>query len=116
MNAVCRRVHGHDRAIEVRAAIDQQAATLVEHSGRVTGYTTGVAFFGHTVGDTTEDLKALIAAAPDYAGPGFLLPTRNTELFRWCLEKGLKMVQPMTLMSMGLYNEPSGAFLPSILF
>jgi hypothetical protein len=25
-------------------------------------------------------------------------------------------VQPMTLMSVGLYNEPSGAWLPSITF
>jgi len=25
-------------------------------------------------------------------------------------------VQPMTLMTMGLYNEPAGSFLPSILF
>jgi len=25
-------------------------------------------------------------------------------------------VQPMTLMSLGLYNEPTGAFLPSILY
>jgi hypothetical protein len=26
------------------------------------------------------------------------------------------VVQPMTLMSLGLYNEPQGAFLPSILY
>jgi hypothetical protein len=32
------------------------------------------------------------------------------------LEKGLKVVQPLTLMSRGLYNEPRGAFMPSILF
>ena len=29
---------------------------------------------------------------------------------------GLRVVQPMTLMSMGLYNEPKGAFLPSVLY
>jgi hypothetical protein len=49
-------------------------------------------------------------------GPGFLLPTRNAELLRWCLEHGLRIMQPMTLMSMGLYNEPAGVFLPSVLF
>jgi hypothetical protein len=32
------------------------------------------------------------------------------------LHQGLKVVQPMTLMSFGLYNEPQGAFLPSIIF
>jgi hypothetical protein len=44
------------------------------------------------------------------------LPTRNGEVFRWCLENGLRVVQPMTLMSVGLYDEPAGAYLPSILY
>jgi hypothetical protein len=35
---------------------------------------------------------------------------------RWCLENGLRIVQPLTLMSKGLYQEPRGAFLPSILY
>jgi hypothetical protein len=89
---------------------------VVEHDGRVTGYATAVGFLGHAVGETNEELKALIGAAPEFLGPGFLLPTRNAELFRWCLERGLKVVQPMTLMSIGLYNEPVGAFLASILY
>ena len=42
--------------------------------------------------------------------------TRNGELFRWCLGNGLRVVQPMTLMSLGLYSEPKGAFLPSVLY
>ena len=113
---LCRRVHGHVRTGDVRAALAQGTAAVVWRSGRVTAYAAGLGFFGHAVGETTDDLKALIAAAPAYTGPGFLLPTRNTDLFRWCLESGLRIVQPMTLMSTGLYNEPSGAFLPSILF
>jgi hypothetical protein len=28
----------------------------------------------------------------------------------------LRVVQPMTLMSVGLYNEPRGAFMPSVLY
>jgi hypothetical protein len=32
------------------------------------------------------------------------------------LEHGLRIVQPMTLMSIGLYNEPQGVFLPSIVY
>jgi hypothetical protein len=71
---------------------------------------------GHAVGESNEDLKALIGAAAAFAGPGFLLPTHNSELFRWCLQQGLRVVQPMNLMSLGLYNQPSGVFLPSILF
>ena len=66
-----------------------------------------IGFFGHAVGENNEDLKALIGAATEFPGPGFLLPTRNSELLRWCIEKRLRIVQPMTLMSMGLYNEPT---------
>ena len=113
---LCFRIHGHTRNAEVRGAISEGTAVVVERNGRLTGYTTGVGFFGHAVGESNDDLKALIAAAPSFAGPGFLLPTRNAELFRWCLERGLRVVQPLTLMSVGLYNEPAGPFLPSILY
>ena len=115
-NRVCREVHGHDRDGELRDAIAQASATVVEHDERITGYATVVGFFGHAVGETNKDLKALIGAAREFAGPGFLLPTRNGELFRWGLNNGLRVTQPMTLMTKGLYNEPSGAFLPSILY
>lgn len=115
-NQVCLKVHGYERGGELQDAIKRGTATLVERNGRITGYSTSVAFFGHSVGETNEELKALIGAAPAFLGPGFLLPTRNSDLFRWCLEQGLRVVEPLTLMSIGLYNEPNGAFLPSILF
>jgi GNAT superfamily N-acetyltransferase len=115
-NKLSLKVHGHHREAELLDAIRQGTAVVVEHDGRITGYTTTVGFFGHTVGESNEDLKALIGAAPEFAGPGFLLPTRNGEVLRWCLERGLRIVQPMTLMSVGLYNEPEGAFMPSVLY
>ena len=115
-NEICAKVHGHDRAGELRNAIEETTATVVEHAGRIVGYSSSIAFFGHAVAETNEGLKALIGAAPAFGGPGFLVPTRNAELFLWCLERGLRVVQPMTLMSIGLYNEPAGAFLPSILY
>jgi GNAT superfamily N-acetyltransferase len=114
-NRICRLVHGHDRDGEVRDGIREGTAVVVEHDGRVTGYASTMAFFGHAAGETAEDLKALIGAAPEFGGPGILVPTRSP-LFRWCLERGLRVVQPLTLMSMGLYNEPAGAYLPSILY
>ena len=70
----------------------------------------------YAVGEANNDLKALIGASKAFANPGFLLPTRNADLFRWCLANGLRVTQPMTLMSVGLYNEPAGAFLPSITY
>ena len=115
-NRVCTHIHGHDRSGELCDAITQATATVVEHDGRITGYATAIGFFAHAVGESNEALKALIGAATAYLGPGFLLPTRNTALFRWCLEHGLRVGQVMTLMSTGLYNEPAGAYLPSILY
>jgi hypothetical protein len=115
-DALCRAIHGHDRSVEVREAISHGTATLVERHGGITGYATVVGFFGHSVAESNDDLKALIAAAPSFPGPGFLLPTRNADVFRWCLAHGLRVVQPMTLMSVGLYNEPRGAFIPSVLY
>jgi GNAT superfamily N-acetyltransferase len=113
---LCMRIHGHSRPGELRSALETGGAMVVQREGRLTGYTTGVGFVGYTVGETNADLQALIGAAPEYSGPGFLLPSRNGELFRWCLEHGLRVVQPMTLMSRGFYQEPRGAFLPSILY
>ena len=115
-NLICRQVHGFDRDAELRDAIDQKTASVVEHLGRIAGYTTGIAFFAHTVAETNNGLMALIGAAPEFGGPGFLLPTRNHEVFDWCLRAGLKLVYQMTLMTIGLYQEPEGAYLPSVLY
>jgi len=115
-NALCRRIHGHDRSGELLEAITRGTATVVEHGERLTGYATVLGFSGHAVGESNAEIKALIGAAAEFVGPGFLLPTRNGELFRWCLAHGLRVVQPLTLMSMGLYDEPQGAFLPSIVY
>src|SRR5207248_2485808 len=101
----CRLVHGHDRSTELLDAIREGTATVVEHDGRITGYATAMAFFGHSVGETPEDLKALIGAAASFDGPGILVPTSGT-LFRWCLEQNLRVVQILTLMSLGLYHQP----------
>jgi GNAT superfamily N-acetyltransferase len=113
---LCFRIHGHERVGELRDAIRQGAASVVERASKITGYTTGIAFFGHTVAETNDDLRALIGAAKEFMGPGFLVPSRNGEIMRWCFSRGLRMIQPLTLMTRGLYNEPVGAYLPSILY
>ena len=110
------RVNGFDRSAELPHAISEGTARVVERDGRITGYASDLAFFGHATAESNVDLQALIASAESFAGPGILIPTRNSALFRWCLANGLRVVQPMTLMTMGLYNEPAGAWLPSILF
>jgi predicted N-acetyltransferase YhbS len=115
-NLLCERVHGHNRSGELQDGIAQGTARVVERSGLITGYASGFGYFGHAAGESLADIQALIASADHIDGPGILVPTRNAELFRWCLNNGLRVVQPMTLMTMGLYNEPSGVWLPSILY
>jgi GNAT superfamily N-acetyltransferase len=115
-NRLCCQVHGHDRSGELSDAIGGGTAVVVERDGRITGYSSALAFFGHSAGESNVDLQALIASAESFGGSGILVPSRNAALFRWCLENGLRVVQPMTLMTMGLYNEPAGAWLPSIIF
>lgn len=115
-NQLCLRVHGHERGGELADAMTEGTAKVVERAGKITGYATSIAFFGHAIGESNEDIMALICAADSFPGPGFLVPTRNTELMQWCLGLGLGIVQPMTLMTIGLYNQPAGAWLPSVTF
>jgi predicted N-acetyltransferase YhbS len=115
-NQVCRRVHGHDRGGELRDAIQQGSATVVEHEGHLCGYATLIGVSGHAVGETTAAVQALIGAAPAFERGGFLMPLRNGELFGWCLAAGFRVAVPETLMSQGYYKEPVGAFLPSVLY
>lgn len=109
-------LHGFARDGEFDAAVQAGTAQVVLRDGRVAGYCTGIGFFSHAVARSNEDLAALISAATAISGPGLLLPTRNSELLRWCLDHGLRIVQPMTLMSRGSYREPAGAWLPSVIF
>jgi len=80
-NRLCIEVHGHDRGGELRDAVAQGFANVVEHERGITGYATIIGFFGRAVGETNEDIKPLIGAAKEFAGPGFLLPTRNGGYF-----------------------------------
>jgi len=115
-NALCHRVHGHSRAVELMGAIAQGTASVAHREGRLVGYTTGIGYFGHAVAEDNDALKAMIAAAAEYSGAGFNVPTSNADLFRWCLDSGLRAVQPLNLMTLGEYQRPQGAFLSSILF
>ncbi len=114
-NALCREVHGFNRSTEVSEA-SGESLYVVEHLGEITGYTTTLGFFGHTIAKTNQDLMALIGAASEFPGPGFLLPTQNWEVFSWCLSNRLRLVAQVHLMTIGLYNEPIGAYLPSVLY
>jgi GNAT superfamily N-acetyltransferase len=113
-NALCVRVHGHDRAGEVDHAVGRGKARVVERFGRITGYTTGISYFNHSVAETNDDLEALIGAAQHLDQPGIVVPLGNAELFRWCLGHGLRVFFVMNMMTIGLYQEPRGAYLSSV--
>ena len=115
-NELGRREHGFDRGVELAEAIKYKTAFVVERAERITGYASALAFSGHATAETNVDLQALIASAESFGGPGILVPSRNAELLRWCLKNELRVTQALTLMTIGLYNEPAGAWLPSILF
>ena len=110
------RVHGFNRSGELSDGILQGTAVVVERHGQITGYASDLGLFRYAVGESNLDLQALIGAAETFTGTGILVPTRNAALFRWCLGNGLRVVYSMTLMTIGLYNEPSGAYLPSVLY
>jgi predicted N-acetyltransferase YhbS len=115
-NAVCRGVHGHDRSAELSAWIDLGTARVVENAGQITGYATGFGYGFHAVGESDADVIALLASAEGFLGLGILVPSRNFRLMQWCLDSGLRIVQQSTLMTTGWYNEPQGAWLPSIVY
>lgn len=87
---------------------------------RVAAYASSVSFWqlAHAVAETEEDLVALMLGAAASSGEplDFLLPIREASLFRRCLGEGLRVVRPMTLMTMGEYRKPRGSWLPSVLY
>ena len=115
-DGLCERVHGHERSRELRDAVADRTARVVLRDGRLTGYATGFGYGWHAVAEANDDLIALLGSADAFMGLGVLVPARNAALLRWCLERGLRIVQQSTLMTIGLYNEPAGAWLPSIAY
>jgi GNAT superfamily N-acetyltransferase len=117
---LCRKVHGFDRTNELKQSVKMFPAFVVVRENRVVAYASAPLFWqlNHAVAFSAEDMETLLSGATALTGQplSFLLPTRQAELFRWCLSQGLRVIKPMTLMSMGTYQEPRGCFLPSVLY
>jgi GNAT superfamily N-acetyltransferase len=115
-------VHGFGRTAELEDALKVPAfsPTVAVRDGRLVAYAATLTFFpaAHAVAKTEDDMAALIAgtlAGTDQPG-SFLLPTRQAELFRWCLAQGLRVLKPMTYMTVGQYEKPAGSWIPSVLY
>jgi GNAT superfamily N-acetyltransferase len=118
--ALCRAVHGIDRSNELRGCIGKFSPMVLLREGRVAAYCSAPTFwiFNHGVAETEDDMKELLlGATAANAEPLFLLvPIRQASFFRWCLDETIRTVKPMTLMTMGKYQEPRGCFFPSVFY
>jgi predicted N-acetyltransferase YhbS len=116
-NQICISIHGFSRELELRHAIDQRVASVaIDSTDTISGYATGIGFLGHAVAKTNEVLKALIANSSAILGHGFFVPGRNSDIVRWLLDTGFRIVWPANLMAAGKYQDPLGPFLPSIAY
>lgn len=119
-DALHQRVHGYSRTNELREALEAGSPIVAVRDGRLCAYLAAPALWlaNHAVADSDEDLRALILGSARIAqGPlSFLLPVRQGALLRWCLSEGLRAARPMTLMAIGEYQDPKGAFIPSVLY
>jgi GNAT superfamily N-acetyltransferase len=94
----------------------------VPHGKFVGGRCVGVqipGFFGFGAAETPKDLLDLAqGAARNLPEPmhRFLLPMRQGELFAGALARGFRCLKTLNLMSIGPYDDPSGAWNPSIAF
>jgi GNAT superfamily N-acetyltransferase len=115
-NELCSSVHGFSREMELRQAIDQGVAVMLEREGIPTGYAAGIGILNHVIAKSNEDLKALIADSNTILGPGFFVPARNHGIINWLLENGFQIGWPANLMTIGPYREPLTPFLPSLAY
>jgi predicted N-acetyltransferase YhbS len=116
---LCRKTHGFDRLNELKNMPPFLTSFVAIRDGRLTAYASALHFWplNHAVAETEADMQSLLLGAASLA-PGqsisFLLPTRQANLFRWCLNHGMRVIKPLTLMAMGEYHEPRGCYLPSV--
>jgi GNAT superfamily N-acetyltransferase len=115
--ALCCAVHGFERTHELRDALADLSPFVALRHGRVAAYVSSVAPWqsAHGVAETLKDMQALLlGAAGEGDGPiSFVLPVRQAELLRWCLERGFRAIKPLTLMARGEYHDPRGCYFPS---
>jgi predicted N-acetyltransferase YhbS len=119
--AACDRLHaaahGVSRAQEIRQALSVQSPVVAERQGRIVGYLAapGIWRANHGVAETPAEMAALLAGAARLrAGPvALLLPSRQSELLRWCLAAGMRGVKPMLLLARGGYRVPARCWIPS---
>ena len=115
---LCETVLGVSRLNELRNTPPRPSPFVAIRDGRITAYTSAPQLWAlnHAVAESDEDMQALLTGAGNQCeGPfSLILPTRQSDLFRWCLKNGMRVIKPLTLMSMGEYHQTRGSYLPSV--
>lgn len=118
--ALHERVHGFTRTRELRDTLATGSPVVALRNGVVQAYMAVPTFWiaNHGIAATEQDMKALILGAAHIVQEplSFLLPVRRARLFRWCIAERLRLTRPMTLMTKGVYHEPKGSYIPSVLY
>ncbi len=116
---LCERICGFARPQALRAA-RRHSPFVALREGRITAYATAIGIYqlNHGVAETEEDMRALLLGAGTASRQplSVLVPVRRASFFNWCLSAGLKAISPMTLMSLGAYEEPNGCTFPSAIY
>jgi GNAT superfamily N-acetyltransferase len=116
---LCERVHGFARTGALRDAVEHMQPFAAVRDGRIVAYASALNFWpmAYGVAETEGDMEALLTGGAAALGEEIrLLIPLQSELFSRALASGLRLIKPMNLMSIGEYQEPRGAWFPSVLY
>jgi GNAT superfamily N-acetyltransferase len=120
---LCTKLYKVSRLNELKLALAHGAAMgMIPHVRERHGQLTALVipgFFGFGVADTNEDLLATVTTAIRGGGPftlRWLVPARNTSLYRMVMKSGGRLARLCNLMATGPYDSPVGAWFPSIAY
>ncbi|WP_457941116.1 GNAT family N-acetyltransferase [Mesorhizobium sp. 10J20-29] len=116
---LCKRILGVSRRREIENAVRSLSPLVAERSSKIVGYMTAPSLWlaNHGVAHSASDMHAMIlGAAAVNPSVSFLLPTRQTASFRWCLDQGMQVAKPMTIMAKGHYRLPTRPYMPSVFY
>ncbi len=113
------KVLGFARINELKNTPPFLTSFVAVREGRVVAYISAPHFWplNHAVAEHEEEMKALLTGVGNLSNAqplSLLVPMRQSDLFRWCLKQGMRVIKPGTLMAMGQYQEPRGCSLPSV--
>jgi ribosomal protein S18 acetylase RimI-like enzyme len=117
MDALCRDVYRITRKGEYTALTAAGfPAFVLDRGGHIAGYLIGTSI-GHGVAETDDDMLALLssiaATTPDAHAH---IAMRQGDIYRRALAAGHRNRKVMNLMARGRYEEPSGAYCPSVMY